>query len=146
MMRRGSGYGITVLRVTLGIIFLLHGYLAVFVYTPAGVTAFNAKMGIPLPAIMAWFVILGHFLGGASLVLGFFTRIGALVHVVIMGGAIFFVHLREGFFLHGMVVDAAAGKAAVAGYEYALVLLMASIAILITGGGPLALDGSRRRL
>ena len=27
-MRRGSGYGITVLRVTLGIIFLLHGYLA----------------------------------------------------------------------------------------------------------------------
>jgi len=64
MMRRGSGYGITVLRVTLGIIFLLHGYLAVFVYTPAGVTAFNAKMGIPLPAIMAWFVILGHFLGG----------------------------------------------------------------------------------
>jgi uncharacterized membrane protein YphA (DoxX/SURF4 family) len=61
-----------------------------------------------------------------------------------MGGAIFFVHLREGFFLRGIIVDAAAGKAAVAGYEYALVLLMASIAILITGAGPLALDRSKR--
>ncbi|MEE9172179.1 MAG: DoxX family protein [candidate division NC10 bacterium] len=143
-MKRGRDYGITVLRVTLGIIFLLHGYLAVFVYTPAGVTAFIANLGIPLPAITAWFIILGHFLGGVSLVLGFFTRLGALVHVVIMGGAIFFVHLREGFFLRGIIVDAAAGKAAVAGYEYALVLLMASIAILITGAGPLALDRSKR--
>ncbi|MFQ5540373.1 MAG: DoxX family protein, partial [Candidatus Binatia bacterium] len=97
-MRRGRDYGITVLRVTLGAVFLMHGYLAYFVFTPGGVTAFNAKMGIPLPAIMAWFLILGHFLGGASLVLGFLTRIGALVHVVIMGGAFLFVHLGQGFF------------------------------------------------
>ncbi|MFQ5848549.1 MAG: DoxX family protein [Candidatus Methylomirabilales bacterium] len=137
-MRRGSEYGITVLRVTLGIIFLMHGYLAGFVFTPAGVTAFNAKMGIPLPAVMAWFVILGHFLGGVSLVLGYLTRLGALVHVVIMGGAVLFVHVGQGFFLHGLE----GGN--YGGYEYALVLLMASIAVLITGGGPLALDGSKR--
>ncbi len=139
-MRRGRDYGITVLRVALGAVFLMHGYLAYFVFTPAGVTAFNAKMGIPLPAITAWFVILGHFLGGASLVLGFLTRLGALVHVVIMGGAILFVHLGQGFFLHGLE----GGN--YGGYEYALVLLLTSIVLLITGGGPLALDGPRRRL
>ncbi|KRT69239.1 MAG: hypothetical protein XU15_C0012G0050 [candidate division NC10 bacterium CSP1-5] len=143
-MTRASDYGITVLRVTLGVIFLMHGYLGFFVFTPGGMTAFNASKGIPLPAITAWFVIFGHFLGGASLVFGLLTRLGALVHVVIMGGAVFFVHLAQGFFMHGIIVDAATGKAIVGGYEYALSLLMGSIAILISGSGPLGLDYWRR--
>jgi putative oxidoreductase len=143
-MTRGSEYGITVLRVTLGAIFVMHGYLGGFVFTAAGVTAFNASKGIPFPAITAWFVILGHFVGGAMLVMGFFTRLGALVHVVIMAGALYYVHLGEGFFLHGIIVDAAAGKAVAGGYEYALALLLTSIALLITGGGPLAVDRWRR--
>lgn len=143
-MTRASDYGITVLRVTLGVIFVLHGYLGLFVFTPAGMTAFNASKGIPLPAIMAWFVILGHFLGGASLVFGLLTRLGALVHVVIMAGAVYFVHLNQGFFMQGIIVDAAAGKAIAGGYEYAVSLLMGSIAVLLLGGGPLALDGWRR--
>ncbi len=143
-MTRASDYGITVLRVTLGVIFLMHGYLGFFVFTPGGMTAFNASKGIPLPAITAWFVIFGHFLGGASLVFGLLTRLGALVHVAIMGGAVFFVHLAQGFFMHGIIVDAATGKAIVGGYEYALSLLMGSIAILISGSGPLGLDYWRR--
>lgn len=143
-MRSGRDYGITVLRVTLGVVFVMHGYFAGFNLTPAGVAGFNASMGIPLPTITAWFVILGHFLGGASLVLGYYTRIGALVHVVLMGGAVFFVHLGQGFFMHGKIVDAAAGKATAGGYEYPLVLLMASVAILLLGSGPLALDRPRR--
>ncbi|MCZ6478818.1 MAG: DoxX family protein [candidate division NC10 bacterium] len=143
-MRRGREYGITVLRVTLGVVFVMHGYSAGFELTPAGVAGFNASMGIPLPTVTAWFVILGHFLGGASLVLGYYTRIGALVHVVIMGGAVFFVHLGQGFFLQGIIVDAAAGKAIAGGYEYGLVLLMASVAILFLGSGPLGLDRPKR--
>lgn len=138
MMTRVSDYGITVLRVTLGIIFVMHGYLAGFVFTPKGLTGFNASMGIPLPALTAWFIILGHFLGGVSLVVGFLTRIGALVHVVIMGGALLFVHLSQGFFLHGLE----GGR--VGGYEYAVVLLVASVAMVFLGSGPLALDRSRR--
>jgi putative oxidoreductase len=135
-MRSGREYGITVLRVTLGVVFVMHGYFAGFVYTPAGVAGFNASMGIPLPTVTAWFVILGHFLGGASLVLGYYTRIGAFVHVVIMGGAVFFVHLGQGFFLQGIIVDAAAGKAIAGGYEYDLVLFL--------GCGPLGLDRPKR--
>ncbi len=137
-------YGITVLRVTLGVVFLMHGYLGGFVFTPAGLAAFNASKGIPLPVVTAWFVILGHFLGGASLVLGFLTRLGALIHVVIMGGAVLFVHLGQGFFMHGIIVDAAAGRAISGGYEYALVLFMASLAILFLGSGPIAIDARRR--
>lgn len=143
-MTRVSDYGITVLRVTLGGIFLMHGYLAFFVFTPGGMTTFNASQGIPFPAVTAWFVIFGHFLGGASLVFGLLTRLGALVHVVIMAGAVYFVHLDQGFFLKGIIVDAAAGKAIAGGYEYAFTLLANSIAMLLLGGGPLALDYWRR--
>ncbi|MCI0407394.1 MAG: DoxX family protein [Acidobacteria bacterium] len=143
-MTRASDYGITVLRITLGVIFLMHGYLGFFVFTPAGMTAFNASKGIPFPAITAWFVILGHFVGGAMLVLGILTRLGALVHVVIMGGAVFFVHLEQGFFMHGIIVDAAAGKAMAGGYEYSLCLLLSSVAVLLLGSGPLGLDPWRR--
>lgn len=143
-MRGGREYGITVLRITLGLVFVMHGYVGGFVFGPAGLAGFNASKGIPLPTVTAWFVILGHFLGGASLVLGYLTRLGALVHVVIMGGAVFFVHFSEGFFLHGKIVDVAAGKAITGGYEYSLVLLMASVAILLLGSGPLALDRTKR--
>ena len=143
-MAGGREYGVTVLRVTLGVIFLTHGYLGGFVFTPAGLAAFNTSKGIPLPVVTAWFVILGHFLGGALLVLGFLTRLGALIHVLIMGGAVLFVHLGQGFFMHGIIVDASAGKAVSGGYEYALVLLMASVAILFLGSGPLAFDAARR--
>lgn len=143
-MRSGREYGTTVLRVTLGLVFIMHGYVGGFVFGPAGVAGFNASKGIPLPTFTAWFVILGHILGGAALVLGYLTRLGALVNAVIMAGAVFLVHFSEGFFLHGKIVDAAAGKANVVGYEYALVLLMASVAVLLLGSGPIALDRSRR--
>ena len=143
-MTKGRNYGVTVLRVTLGVVFMMHGYLGGFVFTPSGMTAFNASKGIPLPAVTAWFVILGHFLGGASLVLGYFARLGAFVHVVIMGGAVFFAHLDQGFFMHGIIIDAEAAKATAGGFEYPLVLLMASVAILFLGSGPLAMDRSWR--
>lgn len=143
-MRHARDYGTTVLRITLGVVFVMHGYVGGFKFGPAGLAAFNASKGIPLPTVMAWFVILGHLLGGAALVLGYLTRLGALVNVVIMGGAVFLVHFSEGFFLHGKIVDGAAGKAVVGGYEYAFILLMASVAILLLGSGPVALDRSRR--
>jgi len=41
-------------------------------------------------------------------------------------------------------VDAAAGKAIAGGYEFPLSLLMGSIAILLSGSGPLGLDYWRR--
>lgn len=133
-------YGVTILRVALGIIFLMHGYLATFVLTPAGLTAYNASKGIPFPTLTAWFVILGHFLGGLSLLAGAYTRLGALVNMVILWGAIWFVHLKQGFSMRGIIVDAAKGLAVAGGYEYTLSLLAASVAILFLGSGPLAVD------
>lgn len=135
--------GITILRVMLGIIFLMHGYLGAVILTPAGLTAFNVSNAIPFPVMTAWFVIFGHFLGGAALLLGAYTRLGALVNALIVGGAIWFIHLKQGFFMKGITLDGA--KVVAGGYEYALVLLVASVSVFLLGSGPLALDRGLKR-
>ena len=91
-----SQYGATVLRLFLGVTFLMHAYLAFVIYTPAGAAAFNAKMGIPLPEVAAWFTILAHGLGGLMMILGLGTRWAALANLPVMLGALVFVH--EGLF------------------------------------------------
>jgi putative oxidoreductase len=78
-----SRYGITVLRVVLGAIFVMHAYLALVVYTPAGIIAFNAAYGIPFPAVAGWFLILGHGIGGLFMILGLWTRWAALANLVV---------------------------------------------------------------
>ena len=81
-------YGPTVLRVFLGVVFVMHAYLALVIYTPAGAAAFNAKLGVPLPAVAAWFTILAHGLGGIMLIIGLWTRWAALANAVVMLGAL----------------------------------------------------------
>jgi putative oxidoreductase len=134
MARAGAGgaglesYGVTILRVTLGIIYIMHAYLALFVYGVRGTIAFQRSLGLPLPEVGAWYVIVAHGLGGALLALGLFTRWAALANLPIMAGAFFLVHLRQGFFMD-----------ANGGYEYVLLILAATLAQVFLGSGALAL-------
>jgi putative oxidoreductase len=89
--------------------------------------AYQAKAGVAFPEIATWYLILAHGLGGILLVLGIFTRWAALANVPAMLGAIVFVHLKKGFWAHE------------GGYEYALVLLVATVAVAMIGGGALSL-------
>ena len=88
---------------------------------------YQVKNGIPFPEIGAWYLILAHGLGGICLVLGLFTRWAALANVPVMLGALLFVHLKSGFWAYK------------GGYEYVLVLLVASLAVAMIGGGALSL-------
>ena len=45
-----SRFGGLILRLSLGVVFMAHGYLAAFVYTPAGTAQFFGSVGIPFPA------------------------------------------------------------------------------------------------
>lgn len=69
-----------------------------------------------------------EFFGGLALILGLLTRPAALVAAFTMLVAIFSVHISNGLF------------AADGGYEYALVLMVALIALVIQGGGYLSMD------
>jgi len=120
-------YSVTLLRVVVGAIYIMHAYLALAIFGPSGMIAYQAKHGIPFPEVGTWYLILAHGLGGICLVLGVFARWAALANVPVMLGAIVFVHLKSGFWVHQ------------GGYEYALVLLLASLALAMTGGGALSL-------
>ena len=130
-MAKGGGmesYGATVLRVFLGIIYIMHAYLAAFVFGPSGMVAYQASKGIPFPEIGTWFLILAHGLGGICLVLGILVRVAAVVNIPVMAGAIYFVHLKQGFFM---------GKDG--GYEFTLLVLGATIAQALLGAGTFTL-------
>jgi putative oxidoreductase len=125
---RFASCGITVLRIVVGIVFILHGYQKLFVYHPSGVASSFSKMGLPAPTVSAWAASLGEFGGGLLLALGLFTRVGAILIAAVMAVAFATVHGSKGFFLPG-------------GYEYVLVLFAAAIALLFTGGGCFSVDG-----
>jgi putative oxidoreductase len=123
-----QSWGVTLLRVIVGIVFLAHGSQKLFVYGIGGFAGFLAHLG--LPAFLSPIVIAIEFLGGAALILGIGTRIAAAAIALNMLGAVLAVHLKGGFFLP-------------TGFEYALTMLAASVALVLTGPGKASLDGLR---
>src|SRR5687768_15526045 len=124
---RRHSLGLTVVRVITGIIFMAHGGQKLFSFGLAGVTAGFTQMGVPLPGITAPLVAILEFFGGLALVIGLLTRLAALGLAIDMLGAIVLVHLAAGFFMP-------------AGYEFALSLFGASLALAVAGPGILSVD------
>ena len=122
---------LTILRIVLGIVFIVHGAQKLFVFGIGGVTAGFAQMHIPLPMLSAPGVAIVEFVGGIALVIGLFTRVFAVLLAIDMLGAILFVHGRNGFFLP-------------TGYEFALSLLGAFVALAVGGPGEYSVDNRRR--
>ena len=93
---------------------------------------FTQKMG--LPWIVAFLVIMGEFFGSLGLLAGLLTRFTAASFIVIMLGAILTVHLPVGFFMNWF------GQQQGEGYEYHLLMIGLSAALLVTGAGRWSLD------
>ena len=92
---RTAPYAAFLLRVSLGILFLAHGAMKLFIFTPAGTVEFFASLGLP-PAL-AYLTILAEFGGGALLLAGVVTRWAALALVPLMLGTINFDHGASGW-------------------------------------------------
>ena len=120
-------WGIAVLRVAAGIVFLAHGSQKVFVFGLSAVGSTFTHMGFPLAAVLGPFVALLEFVGGMLLIIGVFTRWVALLFAIEMAVAILKVHLSAGFFLP-------------AGFEFAFTMCAASVALALAGPGAWALD------
>jgi isovaleryl-CoA dehydrogenase len=71
---------------------------------------------------------LAEFVGGLALIIGLLARPAAAVLAVTMLVAIVTVHMANGFFMSNN------------GYEFALALLVISLAVLVEGAGKLSLD------
>jgi len=124
---RTAPYAALLLRLTLGVLFLAHFGLKLFVFTPAGTAQFFGSLGLP-PAF-AYVVMAWEFLGALALILGVWPRIAALVLIPDLLGAIVTVHGPAGFFFdntHG-------------GWEYPALWIVGLVALALIGDGPFAL-------
>ena len=112
------------LRVTLGVIFLYHGWPKLFGNTQLFLDSFQR---IGLPPWVAYVAGVVELFGGGLLLLGLFTRVAGLVLAAHMAVALWKFNLGEGIL-------------AVREYEFPLVLAMAAFALATTGAGILSFD------
>ncbi|MDZ7703292.1 MAG: DoxX family protein [Trueperaceae bacterium] len=122
-----STWGITILRVSVGIIFLMNGWVKLFVNGIAGTAGFFDSIGIPLATAAAVVVSVLEFAGGAALILGVGTRLVSPLLAVVMLTALFTVHIGNGFFVSN------------GGISHVFALLAATLTLTLTGPGRLAL-------
>ena len=121
-------WGIALLRVVTGIIFLMHGQQKLFEFGIGGVTGMMTGLGVPAPGLMATVVTLVELVGGIALILGAFTRIAAILVAIDVLVAFFLVHLPNGFF------------ATNGGVELVLLLATVGVTLFLTGPGAMAVD------
>lgn len=134
LLNTRAGYGITVLRIIVGIIFMAHGSQKLFGmfggYGLEGTGQYMASLGLNPGYLMALMSGSAEFFGGLGLVVGLLARPAAVVLIVMLVIAILSVHIHNGLFMANN------------GYEFALALLGGAIAVLFEGAGRLSLDRS----
>lgn len=134
-----NNWATLLIRVTLGIVIFPHGAQKLLGWF--GGYGYTGSMGFltgtaHLPYIIALLVILIEFFGSLFLIFGFLTRLAALGMLIEFIGTIVVVHGQNGFFMNwGLIPNKGEG------FEYHLLVLGISIALLIAGGGKASLDG-----
>src|SRR6478609_257262 len=88
-----------VIRVALGVVFVMHGWQKLTVFGYAGVTQMMGGLGITVPALSAALVIGAELVGGLALLAGVATRVAATILAFTMVVELMSVHLANGFFL-----------------------------------------------
>jgi putative oxidoreductase len=119
--------GIAILRIITGIVFTTHGYQKLFTFGIPGVQGAFTKMGAPMPTVTGPLVACLEFFGGIALIIGLLTRLVALGLAIDMISAILIVHLANGFFLP-------------TGFEFVLMLAIASLTLAFAGPGSVSVD------
>jgi putative oxidoreductase len=119
-------YGILLLRVCLGLLFLAHFSLKVFGFGIAGTVDFFQSLG--LPAVIAYAVLALELLGGIALIVGFYAPYVALPLALEMLGSIVTVHGANGWLFTNEN----------GGWEYPALWAVALIALFLLGDGACA--------
>lgn len=124
---RRADLGLALLRIVVGVIFLVHGYQKLFVMGFSGISDAFTHMGAPMPGISGPLFAVAEPLFGIAVILGLLTRVGTLWFMLDMMGAIAIVHMTKGWSGPG-------------GMEFPVLLLIASLALFLGGPGAFAID------
>ncbi|QCK87099.1 DoxX family protein [Phreatobacter aquaticus] len=119
-------YGLLVLRLALGAMWVSHGLMKLMLFTIPGFAGFLGSQG--MPSFLAAPIIFAEIIGGLLIIAGFYGRQVSVVLLPIMIGALM-VHVPNGW-----VFSAPKG-----GWEYPAFLIVASVAHALAGDGALAL-------
>lgn len=114
--------GILLIRIALGAIFIAHGQMKL-ASMPMAIGFFGQLGFAPW---VAYLVVYTELIGGLLLVLGLFARYAGIALAIDMIVAIVKVHLPHGFMGQG-------------GYEFPLLLVAGSLAVVLMGSGKYSL-------
>lgn len=126
---RNTAIAALLLRLSLGTMFIAHGLLKYFVFTPAGTAKFFESLG--LPGVLGYATIAAEVIGGVLLVVGVRTRAVALALVPVLIGATW-VHSGNGWLF----------TSPNGGWEYPAFWTVALIVQALVGDGAFALRPS----
>jgi putative oxidoreductase len=110
-------------RVIMGIVFV-HAARGDFSAGLSTLVPQHREAGIPLPELSVPYTAYVQIIGGALLAVGLLARLWAAALLVVMAGAVVFVHWSEGF-----------GE-----YNFPLTLAVALVALILTGPGRFSVD------
>jgi putative oxidoreductase len=138
LMQTDDDVGRLIVRLALGIVMFPHGAQKLLGWFGGGGFAgtMQGMTSMGLPAVIVFLVILFEFFGSLSLISGFLGRVGAFGILCVMLGAVFTVHLPNGFFMNWM------GNQKGEGFEYHLLAIGMALAIIVKGSGAFSIDRS----
>ena len=120
-------WGILILRLGVGIMFLAHGLQMAFgLFGGPGTSGFSKMLsGLGFVPAIFWSYVASYtvLIGGLLLIIGVQTRLVATLLLIFILTAGIKVHLNKGFFLSN------------GGIEYTFVIAMACISIILLGPG-----------
>jgi putative oxidoreductase len=125
--QRQLGFGLLVLRLALGAVFIVHGGQKLFMMGPSGTAGMLANMGVPAASMFGPLLSVVEPLAGVGVLLGLLTRLSGLAIAIDMLCAILFVHIQNGFFVP-------------MGVEFVMMNCAAGLALAALGAGPLSID------
>lgn len=137
LFKTNNDYTGLILRLTLGVVLLPHGMQKLL--GSFGGFGFAGTMGfftgtMHLPWIIGFLVIVIEFFGSLSLILGFAGRFWGISFSILMVGIIFSSHIHNGFFMNWF------GNLKGEGYEYFLLIIGLSVALIFNGSGRYSID------
>jgi uncharacterized membrane protein YphA (DoxX/SURF4 family) len=114
-------------RIYLGFALVIKGFAYMFHHRELAVSM--GASGVPFASPgFAELVALTHIAGGLMMAFGILTRIGAMIQIPNLVGAVLFVHLKEGLFTQG------------GSLEFATLVLFLLCVIAVVGAGRLSID------
>ena len=130
----GRYYGVTsdlaylVVRVTVGLMLIPHGYIKTMAMGASAVAAMLTRYGIEPALPFAYLIIAIETIGGIMIAIGLLTRPVAVLAVIEFIVIIFVAHWHRGYGASG------------GGIEFPLMWGLMLLAITLRGGGPWSVD------